>query len=200
MGGGKKRAKSGGWSMLVSVILILVAIIAFLLLLLNGETIVTGEFDGNKIVETLICESDKVVYTFFPFDESDSKYLKINAVFEDEKLDTISLMYKLNYGDEESLSFSEARNRAEMNKKFNNDEMKPDSLSAKYGIMSDGMQFSIYAKGDEISGKTLKYFMLNNIYDINRLDKEKMAKYYNNAGLDCVVKYKPKEEDNENEK
>ena len=97
-------------------------------------------------------------------------------------------MYKLDYSDQDTLSFSEARNRAAMNESFRNDGMKPDSLDAKYGIMSDGMQFSIYAKSSDINEKTLKYFMLDSTIKTNQLSKEKLAKLYSNAELNCMIK------------
>ena len=41
--------------------------------------------------------------------------------------------------------------------------------------------------------------MIYNIYEVKNLTKEKMAKIYNNAGLDCEIKHnKTKEEVNEN--
>lgn len=194
-----KKKKKGDWLIPTGLILIFVAIIAAILFFLNGQTTITGEFEGQKSLETLVCKSERTTYPIFAFDESDSKSLKINAVFENENLSSISLLYKLNYDDKDALSFSEARNHAEMNEKFNIDGMNPDSLSAKYGIMNDGMQFSIYAKDNDVNEKTLKYFMLNNITEVNQLTKEKMSKVYNSAGLDCVIKYnKTKEEVNEN--
>ena len=54
-------------------------------------------------------------------------------------------------------------------------------------------------KSDEFGQKPFRYFMLNNIYNAEKLTKEKMAKIYNEAGLDCVIKNnKTKEEVNEN--
>lgn len=183
-----KKANSSSWLVLTGLALIMVAIVAIILFFLNGQTVITGEFEGRKISETLTCESNNVAYPIFAFNEADDKLLKINTVFEDESLSAISLMYKLDYSDQDTLSFSEARNRAAMNESFRNDGMKPDSLDAKYGIMSDGMQFSIYAKSSDINEKTLKYFMLDSTIKTNQLSKEKLAKLYSNAELNCMIK------------
>lgn len=193
------KKSSPNWLTIISPVLIFVALLAILLFFLNGETTMTGEFEGQKNPETLFCESNETAYSIFAFDESDSKSLKVNAVFEDEKLNSISLIYKLNYSDKDTLSFSEARNHAEVNEHFKADGMNPDSLSAKYGIMSDGMQFSIYAKDDDISNTTLKYFMIINNTSTDQLTKEKLSKLYNKVGLNCIIKTnKTEEEVNEN--
>ena len=198
MEGNKKRVKSRGWLMLASVILIFVAIVIFLIAALNGKTVVTGEFDGNKVTETLVCESERVNYPFFKYDNSNSKSLKINAIFEDEKIGSISLFYKLNYSNEEMAKKSESVNHAAMSESFASDGMKFDDLNSKYSFLDNSLQMSLYAKNSELNEKSLRYFMLYNIYEVGNLTKEEMAKIYNNAGLDCEIIYnKTKEEVNE---
>lgn len=192
-----KKANLSSWLVLTGLMLIMVAIVATILFFLNGQTVITGEFESRKVSETLVCKAKDVAYPIFAFNEADDKLLKINTVFEDENLSSISLMYKLDYSDQDILSFSEARNRAAMNESFRNDGMKPDSLDAKYGIMSDGMQFSIYAKGSNINEEILKYFMLDGVIGINQLTKEKLAELYNNVGFNCVIKTNKIEEGDE---
>jgi hypothetical protein len=164
------------------------AIVAFVLFLLNGQTIITGEYEGQKIVETLVCESKVTAYPIFKYDNASSKDLKINAAFDNDKIETISLIYRLNYTDKEEINFSEARNHSAMNQSFNSDGLQADALSAKYGVLNDGLQLSIYAKGEDINSKTLKYFMANSITNMKDLTKEKLAKIYNAVGLDCKIR------------
>ena len=195
----KEYRKSKGWVLPVSLILILLIILIVIIILLNGHTTITSTFVDHKKTETLVCEGNKVNYSNFAYSDTDDKLLKINAAFENDKLETISLIYKLKYQDEDTRYFSEARNHAEINESFYSDGMKTDDLNAKYSVSGNNLQFSIYAKGEDINVKSLKYFMLYNIYEVKNLTKEKMAKIYNEAGLDCKIKHnKTKEEVNEN--
>ena len=165
---------------------------------LKGKTTITGEFEGNKKLETLVCQADGRDYPVFNFDNSSSKSLKINAVFNNDELESISLYYKLNYANEELARKSESVNHAAMNLSFYDDEMKTDDLNAKYSFVDNSFQMSIYAKKDELNEKSLRYFMLYNIYEVKSLTKEKMAKIYNEAGLNCEIKdNKTKEEVND---
>ena len=195
----KRDNKTTSWLIPVILILIFVIIIIIVIKALNGNTTVTGEYEGTKKLETLVCESDTVSYSIFNYDSSDSKSLKINAAFEDDRLGSISLFYKLNYPNEEMAKKSESINHAAMNLSFYDDNMKTDDLSAKYSFIDNSLQMSIYARSNDFNEKSLRYFMLYNIYEVKNLTKEKMAKIYNEAGLDCEIKHnKTKEEVNEN--
>ena len=195
----KKKVKKVGWLVPTSLVLIFVAIIAIIILLLNGETKITGEFEGQKNTEALICEGEETAYPIFKYDNANSKSLKINAVFEDEKLTSISLIYKLDYDTEEEMKKSESVNHVAMSDNFADDGMEFDDLNSKYSFLDNSLQFSLYGRGDELNQKSLRYFMLLNIYDKDKLTKEKAAKTYNEKGLDCEIKHnKSKEEVNEN--
>ena len=195
----KKGEKTNNWLIPIILILIFVIIIIIIINALNGKTTITGEYEGTKKLETLVCESDQVDYSIFNYDNSDSKSLKVNAVFENEKLSSISLYYKLNYPNNEMAKKSESVNHAAMNLSFYDDDMKTDDLNAKYSFIDNNFQMSIYARESDFNEKSLRYFMLYNIYEVKNLTKEKMAKIYNNAGLDCEIKHnKTQEEVNEN--
>ena len=85
-----------------------------------------------------------------------------------------------------------------MNLSFYDDGMEADDLEAKYSFLGNSLQMTLYAKKDDLNQKSLRYFMLLNIYNVDSLTKEKMAKTYNEKGLDCEIKYnKTKEEVNE---
>ncbi len=176
------------WPPLIGLILIFVAIIGFVMFLQNGETIVTGEFGKSAKRESLACETRNVSYSIFDYDNAKEKNLKINATFSDNGLDSISLVYRLGYEDETELEYSEARNHATVNQRFYEDGMAPDSLSAKYGIVGDSVQFSIFANDGDMNNKTMKYFLLDNVPDIKTVTLEKMARIYNEAGLNCDIK------------
>ena len=187
--GNKKTTRSAvNWPPLVGLILVFAAIFGFILFLQNGETVVTGEFDKPEKRESLTCEADNIPYSVFDYDSAKEKNLKINITFSDNSLDSVSLVYWLKYDDEEELEYSEARNHAVMNQKFDKDGMAPDSLSAKYSVIDGGIQFSIFASGSDINNKSLRYFLLDRVIDIKSITLEKLAKIYNEAGLNCDMK------------
>lgn len=180
----KRTAK---WLNQIGVVLIFVAILVLLWFLLNGSTTIENKPEESKTIETLVCESDEVSYPIFDFDHSISKSLKINVIFEDDSVESIALFYGLDYSDEETMKKSESHNHAAMNMSFYDAGMKTDDLNAKYSFVDKRFQMSIYTKKSEITQKSMKYFMLNDLYDINELNKEKTARIYNDKGLDCVV-------------
>lgn len=194
----KKEEKKINWLIPVILVLIFVIIIAIIINSLRGNTTYTGSFDNGKKTDTLVCYSEQVSYPIFNYDNSSSKSLKINVVFENDKLGSISLYYKLNYPYEEMAKKSESVNHAAMNLSFYDVGMKTDDLNAKYSFVDNDFQMSIYARSTDLNEKSLKYFMLSSIYEVKNLTMEKLAKIYNEAGLDCEIKYdKTKEEVNE---
>ena len=195
-----KKSKNGLpiWTFLI-LILIFGAVLAILISGMSGQITVTGGGEDYTVSETIVCESETTAYPLFTFDNSDSKNLKINAFFEDDVLHSIALYYRLDYSDIDMAKKSESVNHGNMNLSFYDDGMETDDLNAKYSFIDNSLQMSIYIKSDEFGQKPFRYFMLNNIYNAEKLTKEKMAKIYNEAGLDCVIKNKKtKEEVNEN--
>ena len=184
---------------LAGLILVIFIIIAIVIRSMTGSTVVTGEHEGQLITETLVCESDQTSYPFFEHDNTDSKNLKVNATFENDKLASISLVYKLDYASLEEAKNSESFNHADLNLSFYDDDMEADSLNAKYSFLGNSLQLTIFAQKEDITEKTLKYFMLYNVYSPEKLTQEKLAKTYNEKGLSCTIKSNnTKEEVNEN--
>lgn len=192
-----KDKKTNKWLFPTGIAFLFIAFVMLLISLLTGHTTITGSFESQNKVETAICESAKTAYSLFAFDGSDNKSLRISAIFNNDALSSISLIYKLEYHDEESLYYSEARNHSEMNQNFSNDGMKPDSLTAKYSVVSSGLQFSIFARGEEIGNKTLKYFMLDENTNISDSTVKEVTNHYNKLGLNCTIKNNNKEEEKE---
>lgn len=191
------KRKTSKWLVPTGLVLIFVAIIMMLVFLLKGQTTIIGEYDGQKNTETLVCESNDLAYSFFAFDGSDSKSLKINAIFNESTIQSISLVYKLNYHDGDTQYYSESRNHSEMNQYFSKDGMKPDSMNAKYSAINNALQFSIFVDRNDITSKTIKYYMLNNVYNVEKLSIKEAAEYYNKKGLGCKIKQNNTEEVNE---
>ena len=153
---------------------------------MHGETIVTGSYGGTKLIKHLTCESYTTSYPLFNYDGSDSKSIRINASFEDDRLSSISLIYKLGYSNTEEIDKSEATNHAALNMSYQNDGLASDSYSAKYSKFKDGIQLSLYVTSDDIDNKALKYFILDGLTSV-AYNREEIERIYIGKGLKCEM-------------
>lgn len=182
-----KEKKNHSWIFVfIGVILILSAIALIILFLLNGSS--KSIFGGSNVdvSDSLVCSSDEVSYPFFAYDNSKSKSMKINATFNDDKLDTIFLTYVLEYDDSEQADKSSTENHIALNKQFYDNSLNTDSFDAHFSAINNTMQMSLYAKAKEINDTSSKFFMLEDSNGSNK--KELIVKSLNNHGLSCIVK------------
>ncbi|MBQ2695118.1 hypothetical protein IJG04_00555, partial [Candidatus Saccharibacteria bacterium] len=169
----KKRDKNT-WLIVVSILLVCIAVVCLILFLTQGQTTVTGGYDGLEAQEHLVCESKTTTYPLFSYDNSTSKSMKITATFRDDDLNSISLTYKLNYDDAEEIKKSEATNHGALNTTSQDEGLGPDAYEATYSKLKDGLQLSLYATGSEIDSRALKYFMLDSLTSTS-YSQEKVA-------------------------
>lgn len=166
------------------VLLIIIAISALILFFTKGNVVVTGEYQATESVRSIACEARGLGYPFFKYDNSIDKTITVKATFNNDSLNTIALVYMLYYTDEATVKTSEAENHAAMNLRFQSEALGADALGAKYARLTDGMKFSLYADKSEMNGRTIKYFLLDNISDYGiktLIDKYQML------GLNCEV-------------
>lgn len=182
----KKKTKSKINFATTGILLICAAVICLLISLMYGKTTVTNIYGDEEERENLICESHITAYPLFSYDNSDSKTLKINVIFEADKIASISLIYKLNYNNEAETKKSESVNHGSLNTLSQNEGLGPDAFEAKYSKLSDGLQLSLFASGEEITTKALKYFMLEGLTP--SYTKEGVKEIYASQGLNCEVK------------
>ena len=165
---------------------VLVVVLLILFFFFNGSTTIV---DGGIEVEnqtSIVCTSEDIAYPLFSIDNSDSKNLKVNAMFDDDKLETIMLTYSLNYSSPSAAEKSRDANHIAMNANFEKDSLPPDYFDAHYSLMGNTAQLILYARGSDLNGITAKYFLLG---DTNgSLKKDLVTKTLNNSGLDCVVR------------
>lgn len=179
----ESRSKKWIYFLVGSVCVVLVVVLV-ILFFLQGDTKITGEGDVS-VVESITCEAEGLWYPYFSYDNSNSKSIKINALFDNrDKLDTISFVYRLGYDDSSMAEQSSASNHAAMAKWFEEDSLGVDSFEIRYSNMGDAMQMEMYAKAQEINGVTAKYFLLNGSNGSNR---DALTKNYNDKGLNCVI-------------
>lgn len=182
---GKSEKKDYAWVyVLLGMVCIIILIIVWLLYLLQGDTRTTSESEVIRS-EAIACDGEGMLYPFFDYDGSNSKMVKINAVFNDDELDTIALTVKLYYDDAGQIERSNTNNHAAMNKSFASDALGADSLDAHYSNLQDAMQMTLYARAKDLNGVTSKYFLADGI---SNYSKDALTRYYNDRGLNCVVK------------
>lgn len=169
---------------IVGIALVCTAVVCLLLFLMQGETTITENDDGEQTAEKIICKSQEVSYPLFDYDNSDSKSMEVTATFRDDKLDSISLIYRLYYSDAKQIESSESINHAALNISSQGAGLGPDAYNAKYSKLKDSLQLSLYAEKDDINNKALPYFMLTKI-NVAPYTQDKVAKAYANQGFDC---------------
>ena len=181
----KSEKRDHAWVyVLLGIACIIILVIVWLVYLLQGDTKTTSEGEVIKS-EAIACEGEGMLYPFFDHDGSNSKTVKINAVFNDDKLDAIALTAKLYYDDVRQIERSNTNNHAAMNESFASDALGADSLDAHYSSLQDAMQMTLYARVKDLNGVTSKYFLADGVSDYS---KSALTRHYNDRGLNCVVK------------
>lgn len=190
MDGTNKTKKRIGSEVFVAagMFLVIVAVVLLLAFFLRGQTTVSGENPDVKSTISLNCVSDDYKYDFFPYDNSDNKNLKIDIIFENEKVSSASLVYMLYYQDVESITESDAENHASMNINFSKDGLEADALNANFSKLSDGLKMSLYANIEDINDVTSKYFLLD--YFDKGYTIKNIQRIYESKGLICKSNHK----------
>lgn len=186
----KKTKKRIGSEVFVAIgmFLVIVAVVLLLAFFLRGQTTVSGENPDVKSTISLNCVSDDYKYDFFPYDNSDNKNLKIDIIFENEKVSSASLVYMLYYQNAENITESDAENHASMNINFSKDGLEADALNANFSKLSDGLKMSLYANIEDINDVTSKYFLLD--YFDKGYTIKNIQRIYESKGLICKSNHK----------
>lgn len=167
---------------IMGVLLIVVAAVLVILFLLNGNTTISDSTRTDIVTDSLSCEASGVEYPIFTIDKSDKKNFKINMLFSDKKLDSLSLIYRLYYSNDDDISNSEVTNHIDMNKSFDDNGLSPDSFGAVYAILDDSMQMTLNASRKQINGSTAKYFLLE---DVVNYSEDNLKNHYESKGFKC---------------
>ncbi len=180
---GRKEGKTN-WPATIGTSLLLTAIVLILCFFLQGETKVTDDGGTVESSKSLACEVEGAQYPFFDYDNSTKKTTKINAVFNGDKLDTISLIHELYYNSSDEIVRSEAENHATLNLKTQGEGLGPDAFGANYAKLADRLKFSMYAKAEKLKYETVKYFELDWV-ESGTYNLPTMEKIYTEKGFDC---------------
>lgn len=174
----------------ISIALLFVAVLLIIIILiinsLLGNTTITNNVTTVEKTQSLECEADDFEYPLMSEETGDKSSIKINAVFDNDKLSTTSLEYKMYFDSKERIERSEVRTRIIMNDHFSEDGLPADTLGVNYTRLEDAMQLSLYSKVKELNSITAKYFLLEDASGHYSYDSVK--KVYTDLGLKCVAK------------
>lgn len=183
----KKVRISTGGLMLIGLLLIVVSVVSLVWFLIQGQTTVTGGWPEVETTQSLVCENDNKTYPFFEYDESIKKNIKINAIFNDDKLSSIALRYILYYDTKTKITDSENINHTAMSQSFAESGLEFDALGSDYSKGSDLLQFGLYANAEKINNISAKYFMLSELDRAGEYTQSMVKRDYQNKGFKCVV-------------
>lgn len=175
------------WLAFLGAVVAIVLLIAFIIVKMNGETTATGRHQETTKEKTLQCYSNTFEYPYYSYDSATSHKTTINAIFSDDGLRNISLVYELNYNDAKSVSASESHNHASMNKSFAESNLGSDSFSAHYTKTDSKMSMSLFADGSDLKNvSTLKFFLVEDVSD--RSSMKQFEESYKRQGFTCEEK------------
>lgn len=179
----KKKSKKNWWLLILVVGIIL--IIAFIVwLLMKGDVKTTGNYPEDESPQSLECVKKDVAYPIFDKESQSNAEVKITAIFAKSKLDSISLIHRSAYTDEETAQKMSNIHEGHMNVSFQNKGMYPYSLGATYSRDGKIAQMLLYAKQSELNDEVANYFMLSKIPEnLTGYKREYLAQ-----GFDCEVK------------
>ena len=175
------------YAIIGTMIIVIVIAIIILSFLLKSKTTTNKENITSIKNDFLRCEATDIDYPIFTYYNSNGKTLKIDLIFNDDKLKTIALEYTLDYSDRSIVATSEAHNRAAMNISFGKNNLDTDEFNAKYTKLDNALRMNLYANDSDIDYITTPYFMIN--ADGSELPKT-LIEYqlnYEQQGLSCTI-------------
>lgn len=149
---------------------------------MQGNTTTTGTYPQNKVSQSISCITNNLRYPFFKLDSSINNTIKINILFNNKKLTSISLTSTMNYTDSKKAKVESDSHHWDMNESFRNATLGPDALSARYMANETEIQMSLYAASDDLNESTYKYFLL----DSSSNNYDEYIKKYTNQNFNCI--------------
>ena len=169
---------------LIGLTALIIAIVLTILSMLYGNTTIV-EGGDVKTTQSLTCESDQIVYPFFKNDKANGRLLKISVIMHDDKIDTISLVYKLYYDDNRMIDGFTTSLHSAITESFGADGLEADALGVTYSSFSDSIQMTLYTESKSLDGITNKYFLLEDSY--GNYDKDTILQVYKARKLKCTT-------------
>ena len=179
----KKKKTNKNWFLLIGFVLIIGAIVLLLWFLMRGETKTTGGW-SEETSESLTCKASNIDYRYFGTDKApSSNNVQINAIFNNDKLQSISLVRKMTYADAETAKIWSDAHEFYLNDHFGKNGLDFYSFNANFSKNDNVAQMSLYATNSEINDTSIKYFMLDSAP--KNIDGYKKA--YIDKGFKCEI-------------
>ncbi len=181
----EKQKKSSSFYYIAAILLIVVSVVSVFIFLLHGETTHNNTNGNIDSTSYLVCESDRVEYPFYVDKEAIGTNIKINATFNASGLDTISLVYQVNYNGQDLVKNGLVQMHIAMNDAFGKYSLASDSFGATYSNLEKTAQLGLYAEKREINDVRARFFMLDGIN--GAYNRDNITKLYNSKGIDCLI-------------
>lgn len=184
----KPKKKSQVWIPIAVILLLLVAVVLLILFLTRGTTTVSGGWTESQDTDSLICEANNISYPIFNNEDTKGN-LKINAIFGDKGISSISLIFRAQYESEDARSAGRVNSRIAMEKAFSGSGLDVEALGVNYSSLEDNIfQMSLYATSGDLNNSAYKYFMLDPITSGNQYTINAAQKVYKEKGLSCKTR------------
>lgn len=178
-----RNNKKNIWMLGIGIFLIIVSIVTITMFLLKGQTAVTGQNGSIVSSESLVCESENQNYQFLSYDYATRKTTKISALFNNNELSSISLIYTLYYSDSELIETSRTVNSAQLNVFYSKDGLSANSFFKSVSSNDATVIISLYTDKTNFNNKTSKYFMADGLD--KKSNPENFKKLYIEKGFAC---------------
>ena len=166
---------------LLAIATFIVCFLVFVLLSPSNINI-TNSNDVYIKSDSLTCEKEGIRYPLLA-NNLRSGTAKINATFNTNSLNTISMIYQVKYDDNAQVEYDETQSRIAMNKNFNDDNLGIGALGIVFSAFDEMLQLSLQADIKDINDVTAKYFLLDGSSSI--YDRESAMEFYIDKGFDC---------------
>lgn len=181
----KHRSKSLSRTVfvIIGIALFIIATILLLRFLLKGKTKTTGEWTSARTTESLSCKANNLPYPVYETSSVLDSVTQINATFDSNKINSISLLRKANYTSADMAKIENDALIAAMNTDFGENGMKAFALDATFNVDNNTAQMSLYANQSDLNNNSVEYFMLDDLP--SKIDDYQKA--YQAKGFKCEV-------------
>lgn len=171
------------WLFVSGIGLCALAVVFLILFLLQGETKYSDSEGSTIKTQSITCAGDDITYPFQTASKSGA--IKIHTVLNDDKLKSVSLVYKLYYSDPTVIEQVTTRMNADMNRAFGENGLGADALGVTYSPLSDSVQMTLYAERKNLNSSTAKFFLLEG--SSGDYKKDEILQIYGGKNLDCAL-------------
>lgn len=145
-----------------TIIVITVALIVFVFwwLMRPKETYTSNSIDASK-ADALVCKIDDIDDVFFESEYAISDRHEIKAMFEEDKLSSLSYSYYGSFESNDVAKTVDATMHGKYNKYLGERSLSQNSLNPVFSVMENDTKVSLYAKNSEVTNQTAMFFFVD---------------------------------------